>query len=154
MQDFPSKLTTVPQIITWVDRIEQTVKRPVDVLIIDYLDKLQSHVREDASSLYQAGGTITEALRHYVDAKQKRCWTASQPQRRAGKEKGRRIEADELADSQHKARVADVVITATRHEDQIAYYCAKFRGGKSEWSVGPIPHDWEHGRQVVMADDC
>lgn len=153
VQEFPAKLTSVPQITDWVGRIESVTGRPVDLLVIDYLDKLRSHIKDDHGSTYATGGTVTETLRLYIHENKKWCWTASQPQRRAAKERTRRIEVSELADSQHKARVADVVITASRHDDQLQYYCAKFRGGKSEWSVGPMPHDWEHARMVVMVDE-
>lgn len=152
IQRFPAKLTTIPDLLDWIKRCEEIEGYPVDLIVIDYLDKLKSHDRNDLNS-YKAFETISEALRLYIEDTNKWLWTASQPRRREAKEKGRRIEADELADSQNKARVADLIISATREEDQLTYYCSKFRHGQSEWQVGPIPHDWSCARQVMMSDD-
>lgn len=152
MQDFPAKLTTVPEILDWVRRCEDVEGYPVDLVVIDYLDKLNSHNRNDQSD-YAKGGTITETLRLWLQENKRWGWTASQPQRKAAKEKQRRIESDELADSQHKARVTDLLMTGVEYEGQVTYFCPKFRLGKGGWTVGPLPHDWTCARMVVMEND-
>lgn len=153
VQDFPAGLTTVPEILDWVRRCEEVEGYKVDLVAIDYLDKLKSHVRGDDSS-YSTGGTVTESLRLWLKDNKRWGWTASQPRRRAEKEKAnRRIESDDLADSQHKARITDLLITAAEYEGQVTYFCPKYRLGRSQWSVGPLPHDWSRARMVPMADD-
>jgi hypothetical protein len=152
VQYFPARTTTIIDIMEWVKRCEEVENQKVDLVVIDYIDKLKSHDSNDKNS-YSEGGTIAETFHNWLEETGKWGFTASQPQRRAGKEKNRRIEADELADSQQKARVADFVLTATRNEDQMTYFAAKYRHGESEWTVGPLPHDWCNGRQVHMADE-
>lgn len=152
VQDFPAGLTTIPEILDWVKRCEDVEGYPVDFVVIDYADKLKSHDRSDKSG-YDAGKTITESFRLWLKDNKRWGWTASQPQRKAAKEKGRRIEADELADSQHKARIVDLLITGIEAEGQVTYFCPKYRLGRGGWTVGPLPHDWERGRMIVMEDD-
>lgn len=152
MQDFPARLTTVPEILEWVKRCEDKEGYAVDLIVIDYADKLRSHDKNDKGG-YTEGGTVTETLRLWVEQNKRWGWTASQPQRKVADKKGRRIEADELADSQNKARICDLLITQTEYEAQITYFCPKFRRGKSQWMVGPLPHDWVRGRMIPMLDD-
>lgn len=152
MQDFPAKLTTVPEILQWVARVEDVEGYQVDLLVIDYADKLKSHEKNDKST-YDTGGTVTETLRLWVEQNKRWGWTASQPQRKAAKEKGRRIESSELSDSQNKARICDLLITQTEYEGQITYFCPKYRRGKSQWTVGPLPNDWAYGRMIPLPDE-
>jgi hypothetical protein len=79
-------------------------------------------------------------------------WTASQPRRGAAKEKKRRIELDDMAESNKKAHVADLLITGqkTQEGDEVDYFVAKNRYGRSDFAVGPLPHAWECGQMVPV----
>lgn len=153
VQYFPAKITTIPEIVDWVHRCEQVKGFKVDLVLLDYVDKVRSHNKEDKND-YAGQGTVMESYRGFLEDERKFGWTASQPQRRAAKERTRRIEADDVADSMNKARVVDLQLSAMREgDDQILYYCPKWRLGEPEWSVGPLPHDHLHARMVHIEDE-
>ncbi|MEO1104432.1 MAG: hypothetical protein AAFW98_11980 [Pseudomonadota bacterium] len=73
-----------------------------------------------------------------------------QPQR--GAKDRKRIDTDDGSDSIEKARICDLMITATRTEDetQIEYFVAKNRHAEGRKIVGPLPHDHALGRMVPV----
>lgn len=153
VKDFPAKLTSMKDIVAWVDDCAKEEGHSPHLLVVDYADKCRSHLVDDQRrGEYDAQGTIYETMRLYVHEKQMWGWTASQPRRSAAKEKKRRIELDDLAESNKKAHVADLLITGNRQDDQIDYNVAKNRYGKSDFAVGPIPHCWEVGQMAPVED--
>ena len=60
------------------------------------------------------------------------------------------IGTDDLSDSQHKARVTDLLVSLNRREEQgevqLEWLVAKFRDGRAGGRVGPLPQDWAYGR--------
>jgi len=151
VKDFPAKLTSMKDITKWVDECAEEEGHQPHLLVVDYADKCKSHLADDARrGDYDSQGTIYETMRLFVHERQMWGWTASQPRRGATKEKRRRIELDDLAESNKKAHVVDLLITGNRQEDQIDYFVAKFRYGKSDFAVGPLPHAWEVGQMVPV----
>lgn len=151
VKDFPAKLTSMRDITSWVDECAEDEGHSPHLLVVDYADKCKSHLVDDQRrGEYDAQGTIYETMRLFVFERQMWGWTASQPRRAAAKEKKRRIELDDLAESNKKAHVADLLITGNRQEDQLDYYVAKNRYGKSDFAVGPLPHAWEVGQMVPI----
>lgn len=151
IRDFPAKLTTMLDITQWEVEDSHETGDDTDLLICDYIDKCKSHRREDQNA-YTAQDTIAETMRVHAHERKIWAWSASQPQRKAGKDKKvRRIETDDLADSQGKARVSDLLVTGTKNADgdMIDYFVAKNRYGRADFAVGPIPHDWPTGRMFV-----
>lgn len=150
VKDFPAKLTSMLDIVQWDREESETDGSEGDLLIVDYVDKCRSHKREDQNE-YAGQNTVAETLRVHAHEMKIWAWSASQPQRKAGKDKNRRIESDDLADSQGKARVTDLLITGTKNADgdMLDYFVAKNRYGRGDFAVGPIPHDWAHGRMFV-----
>lgn len=150
VKDFPAKATTMLDIRQWVKACEEEEGHPVDGVVIDYGDKLKSHNKDDKNE-YASQGTVYEDMRLYMFETGKWGLTGSQAKGKAAKEKRRRIEIDDLADSMNKGRVADLCITInpTPEGDELEYYVAKNRNGKSNFSVGPMPHDWSVGSMVV-----
>jgi uncharacterized Fe-S cluster-containing radical SAM superfamily enzyme len=65
-------------------------------------------------------------------------------------------EVDDVADSMHKVRVADLVLTLTppnTGEDEVTeliHYVAKHRTGKSNVQVGPLRTEFECARIAPM----
>jgi len=143
VKSFTPKLTTVADLIKWVEGLEQEHGRAVDLLLVDYADKLG--VGKDVGS-YEAGESITEGLRLFGFDNDKWVWTASQSKGRDNKKK--RLDTSDVADSMHKVRAADIVLTATVKDDgeQLLWYVAKNRLGRAHLSVGPLPHEFEYGR--------
>jgi len=152
VKEFAPKATTVGDLTAWIKRVEDEIGDSIELLIVDYADKLGTG--KDESS-YVAGGVVYEGLRYYAVENDKWVWTASQP-RRSEKGARKRIELDQVADSMEKVRVADVVLTITPRNDGelLLYYLAKNRMGKTGASIGPLPHDFACGRiaPVVRED--
>ena len=117
--------------------------RPIDVLLVDYADRMGAG---DEKGDYHAMKVVYEGLRNLIDEKGIFGWTASQATRNSKDRK--RHDLNHMADSMHKGRIADLVITLNlvgEEADELEYYVAKHRTGRSRVSVGPMRHDWEHG---------
>ncbi len=150
---FSPGITTVEDIEAWVTDCEQQVDAPMDVLVCDYADKMSGGGRKQDENDYKGMLTVYEGLRTMAERRDAWAWTASQPRR--GWKGQALIDTDDLADSQHKARVTDLLVTGNRSEEdgdvQIKWFIAKFRDGKSRGIVGPLPQDWAHGRASLDA---
>lgn len=147
VKEFTAHATTVDDIRRWVRDSERASGKACDLLVIDYADKLQAP-RENNE--YLAMRVVYEGLRIFGVEKKIWVWTASQAGRGKGK-KGQKMDLEDVSDSMHKVRVADLVITLNATEDEIggremSYFVAKNRTGKSRMSVGPSPTDFTHGR--------
>lgn len=158
VQHFTPKVTTMAHIEDWFERCVEELGR-VDVLITDYGDKLAPprDAGREGEQTYGAAGLVFERMRIFAAERQKGAiwhWSASQAKRRqkasarGGKGPPERLDIDDLADSQHKARVADMVITLNYDEASrlMTWYVAKNRTGRSKVSIGPLPTEWETGR--------
>lgn len=156
VEKFDAGTTTMLDLEAWIARTEQALGTRIDVLVVDYLDKMGSHLREDYGSTYKAQNSVAERMRLYVERTGKWCFTASQPKRRDLKTRQTqvRIEGEDAADSMGKVRVADIVITINPTADRSAYgwYIDKHRthdcAGKM---IGPIPHERHIGRIAPFA---
>jgi KaiC/GvpD/RAD55 family RecA-like ATPase len=141
---FPGHGTTVEDIIAWVEQTEATAGQQMDLLVIDYADKLTV---KGSDSEYTGQRSVYEHLRTWLVRTQKFCWTASQ----ATRAKQKRLDMEHVADSMHKVRIADLIATlnVTEHEngDREGFiFVAKFRTGKSRFTVGPLAIEYSHGR--------
>lgn len=154
VEDFAADATTVLDIQHWVKQCSEDEGHKPHVLIIDYADELASHDKNDRNS-YESAGRVYSSLRLF--AKQEKMWqfTASQPKRKAGTEKNRIIDLDDVADSLKKIRKADQVITINpdKSGDQLSYFVAKHRHGKKGQIIGPLPHEWSKARMIPMLED-
>lgn len=151
VQEFTPYATTIEDIKEWVDKIEQQCKRKVDLLVVDYGDKVGVKAKkgDKESSEYTSGRVVYEGLRIYANDRKTFCWTASQASRQ--KDRKKRLDLNDVADSMHKIRVADLVITLNLKEEldggsSMTFYIAKHRTGKSREEVGPMPTEYECGR--------
>jgi len=150
--EFSPHATTVRDIAEWVDQKEQHHGVKMDILVVDYADKLYAPQVKDANE-YTAMRYVYEGLRRDMAmARNMWVWTASQASR-ATKESAKRIDMHHAADSMHKVRSADVVITINQREEQNEFFVAKNRMGKSRMLVGPIPNDFERARLVPVASE-
>lgn len=151
VQDFPPMATTIEDIKAWVERCEELAQRKMDLLLVDYGDKVgvRSKKKDDESG-YSQGRIVFEGLRYYAHERKMFCWTASQGTRQ--KDKRKRLDLNDAADSMHKIRVADMVITLNvREEDDLItllFYIAKNRYGVAKKEVGPFPTAYEVGQIV------
>jgi len=148
------RATKVDDLFRWVEQREQKVGRKMDLLIVDYLDKLTSGTEQSA---YEAQGTVADSLRDYAMGRSMFCLTASQATRGGGKGgKNNALDLDHIADSMHKARVADVVLTLRKDEEQqtMDIFLAKNRVGRSRVGTGALPQDESCGRVVNISRRC
>lgn len=151
VKDFTPQLTQVEDLARWVEECEQERGRKMDLLIVDYADKLGAPSRKgEQKSGYETGRIVADGLKNFASGKGMWCWTASQSRRKdKSKGGGAPKDLDDIADSMEKPRIAHIVVTLNAcgdEADEILYFVAKNRSGKSRQKVGPIPHDFPLGR--------
>lgn len=146
---FTPYTTTADDIVHWVQEEEEELGQKIDLVVVDYGDKLGSGASgKDASDGYKTGRVVFERLRHFAHDEGHFIWTASQANRAAADAK-KRIGMHHIADSMEKVRIADMVITIMPDEDdntQLKYLLAKNRRGQADIAFGPLPHEFEYGR--------
>lgn len=155
VQAFTPKMTTMADLEAWVHECEQHVGRKIDLLVTDYGDKLVAPATKKSKggdeNTYVSGEIVFERMRIYADERQIWHWSAAQARRSADKKK-RMLDVEDVADSMNKVRVADLVLTVNRDEEQneVSVFVAKNRYGKDALKVGPLPTDLSVGRLVPM----
>lgn len=154
---FSPRATSCDDVFRWIDQREQKVGRKMDLLIVDYLDKLGGS--SDDSS-YKAQGDVADSLRDFAISRGIFCLSASQARRSSGKS-GKtagavQTDLDDIADSMGKPRVADLVVTLRKDEEQqtLDLFIAKNRLGKSRTSTGPLTQDEVCGRIISVSRAC
>lgn len=148
VQRFSPKHTRFADIRDWITECEEAEGYPVDCVFIDYIDKLKGNNSRDNE--YIAQGEQTEEFRVFLEERGKWGFTGSQATIK-NRDLRKRTGIGDVRDSSRKIDVADAVVTLTKDPEGqlIEYFVGKNRYGVSEVSVGPLPHDWEHGRMVV-----
>lgn len=149
--DMPPQATTVRDIVEWITAKEQEHQTKMRAIIIDYADKLHDPKVRDND--YVGMRNVYEALRRDIAvAREMWVWTASQATR-PNKDRKKKLDLHHVADSMHKVRVADLIITLNPTEDmtQTEFFIAKNRMGKSRFNVGPVLTDFERARLVPAA---
>ena len=144
---FTAQVTTVADIDAWLKQCVEGAKRPIDLLVVDYADKLTDPKMRKEGSSYKTMELVYEGLRLLAVEQQFWAWTASQATRLGKGEKGHRLDLEHAADSQHKVRVADLVITLTVDVDgkEISLFVAKNRTGESRKGTLPLPTAFGYG---------
>lgn len=146
VEKFTPKLTTLDDIKAWVQRIEEHEGIKIHVVIIDYADKLTVAGKEKKNE-YVDMGVVFEGFRVWMEETQRWGWTAAQAKRK-DKDSKKRIEIDDISDSQNKPRVLDGVITLNRKNEGklIVFFIAKNRNGEDHINVGPLETEFECAR--------
>ena len=75
---FTPQATTVAEILKWVASVEARWGQPVDVLIVDYADKLAPEAKKDIGSSYEGMREVYEQLRIWAERRGSWVFTASQ----------------------------------------------------------------------------
>lgn len=170
VQYFAPSVTEPATLFEWVAQREAASGRKVDLLVIDYADRLGApgNKMRRGDGDYHAARLIYEQFQEYVERKETRIWTASQVRRNAGKRgkearfTGRLVDLDDIADSTHKTKASDLVITITPEDKfsedgdlleqenarQVTLLVAKYRYGSGRKQVGPLATSFETGRLV------
>lgn len=147
---FTPKVTTVADLKAWVADQERKLGRRMDVLVVDYADRVgasKAHrKRNEQDDSYATSLDVYEELRTWADETRRWVFTASQSTR--SKDKGKKLGVDDVADSMHKVRVADYVITLNPRDEGATclWHIAKNRLGKNGGNIGPLPVHFETAR--------
>lgn len=158
VQSFPARHTSVADLRRWVGDLERAHGRRLDLLVIDYLDKLRppksGPQRGPAAKLYDTMSEVYEEAR--VWAEQTGLWiiTATQSKGRPGNGRNAKpgdndvLDMGDEADSVEKSRIADLFITMNPRDDgkQVLFFVAGNRHGQQRVSAGPVPVDFKCGR--------
>ena len=153
--EMPAKTTGVADLLTFIDRAEQQVGQKMDVLIVDYADKLgdPSSAKKEEHAVFEY---IFDGLRTSIGlAKDMWVYTAAQATRPGGKGSRRMIDMGDVSASMHKPRIADVVISLNPDPTDPAafeYFVAKHRFGRGRFKVGPIYTDFARARAYHFTD--
>lgn len=115
--------------------VRENYSKTADVVCIDYLDLIGgglTFVQKDND--YKLGGRVAKDLRKWAKQDGLQVYSASQPQRQSSKKAEGPLGTEDMADSQHKSRVSDQVITLNLEtgpdgEELVYGYTAKFRTG-------------------------
>ncbi len=127
--------------------------------MVDYADRVGAKAKKgEQQSEYLGALSVYEGLRLYAAERKIFCWTASQASRQKDARK-KRLDLDDVADSMHKIRVADLVITLNVTGDDgtdpmIKLFIAKHRTGRSRVEVGPLPTEFERARICPIMEPC
>jgi len=148
VQRFSPKHTTFADIRAWVKDCEEAEGYSMDLLVVDYIDKLKGRNLRDNEYITQ--GEQSEEFRVFLEEHGKWGITGSQATIK-GRDTRKRIGISDVRDSTRKVDVADQAITLTKSVDgeMIEYFVGKNRYGLSDVAVGPLPHDWACGRMVI-----
>lgn len=153
---FTPKVTTPGDLRDWVEAQEAEHGRRMDVLVVDYADRLgagkaykkRGKDGADEDNTYASALDVYEELRIWADSTRRWVFTASQSQRSAKGDKGGKLTVNDVADSMHKVRVADYVVTLNPRDEgaTLLWHIAKNRLGKANQNIGPLPVQYECGR--------
>jgi KaiC/GvpD/RAD55 family RecA-like ATPase len=146
IKSFTPHATSIDDLKEWVARCEDVEGRAMDMLVVDYADKMNAPKEK---SEYEGQRAVYEGIRVFADANRKWACTASQA-KNLGKESGKhKLDTHHAADSMHKSRVTDYMVSINpfgEAGDQAEYFVAKHRIGRSRMCVGPIPTDFAVAR--------
>jgi len=158
VKEFTAQVTSVPDIMAWVSECEGSIGRKLDLLVVDYADKLTDPRVKNDGNAYKIMEYVYESLRTSAVQKGMWCWTASQSVVKGRKDKGkggkkaRNLDLEDVADSSHKVRVADLCVTLNydSENNEMTFYIAKNRTGVGHRKVGPMPCLFPYGLVAEM----
>jgi DnaB-like helicase C terminal domain len=152
VKEMPAKVTQIEDVWRAFDEANRELKRQgssqqFDVLLVDYADKI-GYPRSYKGS-YDGCEHVYESLRLGGKDRNIWTWTASQAKRKEQKLRKDVIRGDDVADSIHKCRCADVVVTInpTVERDFVRIYVDKDRNGDAAGFTSEyLPVDFDYGR--------
>lgn len=162
LREFPEDETTVADLVAWVRLYERTTGRKVDALIVDGFDHLapMAAQRTRNSNSYTDGKAVAVGLSAMAKALDLAVIASSHVKDNGGRlthADGTKVPAKEdLADSQHRSRKADTVLTAATKRDESGDLWVYIALAKSRWTggagtiLGPLPMDLACGRFVQI----
>lgn len=145
-------VTSVDQVLAWVEDEEKRLGVTFEVLVCDYADKLiaSTDSKKDQGQYVEMKG-VYERLRIWAERKRRWCVTASQSKAKSRNNPKAKLNVEDGADSLHKGRVTDVMLgintTVTDDETTTVITVAKNRNGAGlDQSTQPFAVGFENGR--------
>lgn len=143
--------STIVELKDWASRAEDKFKAELDLVLVDYADQMAP--AKECKTDYIGMKNVYQALRSWAQERNRfPVWTASQAKARQKGDAGRILGLYDAADSTHKVRIADLVITINvdKEKNEVRYFIAKHRLGKSDMLIGPLPLDFSLGRMAPI----
>ena len=134
--------TPANDLLGWVEKCGENAGRPVDLLVVDYIDLLGAGGKSDEGD-YKAQKMVNNKIRDHANAKGYVAISASQARRDSSKGVGK-LDNSDVADSMHKIRIPDLVIAMRMEPDDktnVDYYVTAARTGGDRVGTGPLPVD-------------
>lgn len=151
--DMEPDVTTVRDIELWIERMEQKHGQKMQLLIVDYGDRLAALQVRDRDNKGRIAELVWGALRRRIAEKRNMwVWTAAQSQRPSKDAAlGRRVEMKDVAEGYWKSRLSQLVVTLTPQEDGTnLIWVPKFNFGKAMFEVAGLMKDLERARLVPV----
>lgn len=144
VQYMAGRNTTSQDVFDWVTKEENEVGRQMDVLIVDYADKMKAALRpknpKDRNPATM--GDVFDELRDFALVDKRVGWVFTPSQlKNKNTRTSKFVDADDLGGSSEKGHAIDLLINLRREDDGIYYEIPKNRQGRSRFTVGPFPHD-------------
>lgn len=154
---FPADVTTLEDVLLWVEELEQAKGISIDMLVIDYVVKMKHDVGTAAKLVpgHQIGASI-DRFRNYAAAKNKLGYTGAQARRGDPKDAKKKLKNEDVGDSYRQVQNADLVISMVKSEDntEATFHVAKNRNERGEGeTVGPLPTNFACGRVAPIFDE-
>lgn len=143
--------TPVQEITRWVEELQELVGR-IDLLVVDYADLVGAGKPGKDASDYRDAKIVGNAFRDH--ALRHEYVTISATQGRRGSGTSKPLDIDDVADSQHKVRVADLVIAMrmdAEDKSMVDWFVMLNRDGTDRVGTGPLTTARETGRMYPVS---
>lgn len=150
VKELDTGLTTPADIDDWRKEVEDAEGRKVDLVAIDYADRMGDGSTGDRSD-YVVMRNVYNGL--VAIAKDNSIVVATASQTKELKRGQKFAKLGDMADSRHKGRIATVVVSLNYfpEEQEFWLYLCKQKMGASDVELGPIPTDWDFGRVTTIS---
>lgn len=149
---FTPQVTTVQDVARWLRDRKRDASFDPKLLIFDMGDHFVSKVNSERPS-YEDMRIVYDGMRQLAVDREGWAWTASHL--KGGNVGKKRVSSDQVADSQHKSRKADLMITLTQTDEdkdigQIRYALAKRRDQDDSGAPALVSTDLARGRIALL----
>lgn len=132
--------TPAAEITQWAERVEQSYGAKLDLLVVDYIDLVGSGKKGEDGD-YKAQKIVGNIFRDHALNHSYCVISASQTRRQSGVG-GKKLDVDDVADSMHKVRIADLVVAMRMDPEEkvnVDWYVILNRSGTDRVGTGDLP---------------
>lgn len=146
--------TPAAEITRWAERVEQEYGSKLDLLVVDYIDLVGSGKKGEDGD-YKAQKIVGNLFRDHALTHQYCVISASQTRRQSGVG-GKKLDVDDVADSMHKVRIADLVLAMRMEQDEktnVDWYVILNRNGTDRVGTGDLPTNRAMAQMYPLSRD-